>query len=134
MGSFEEPVLFAGILDTGKTKKRKVSKRVDGYSGNRLSSTRPYDFFPDPRVPVRFFQKGEFCAARVELGWNTILKRTQQGYYIEQVVSELGKRRGGYESDSFGQNRVEGSDQIQLPEHTAYYLSLIHISEPTRPY
>ena len=118
----EEPVLFAGILDTGKTKKRKVSKRVDGYSGNRLSNTRPYDFFPDPRVPVRFFQKGEFCAARVELGWNTILKRTQQGYYIEQVVSELGKRRGGYESDSFGQNRVEGSDQIQLPEHTAYYI------------
>ena len=116
----EEPVLFAGILDTGRTRRRKLSRRIPGYSGNRVTNIRPYDFFPDPRVPARFFQKGEFCAARIELGWNTILKRTEQGYYIKEMVDMLQGRRSP-QIDTTGENRVEGSDQIQLPQPNSFH-------------
>ena len=121
----EEPVMFAGIINTGKKKKNKVARRVEGYSGNRLTNIRPFDFYPDPRVPVRFFQKGEFCAARVEIGWNTILKRVEKGYYIAENVNMIRAKQhyvtggvGGVE----GEDRVEGSVTVQLPQPEAFYI------------
>ena len=117
----EEPVLYAGFLNTGKTKKRKINRRVDGYAGNRLTNIRPYDFFPDPRVPVRFFQKGEFCASRIEVGWNAILKRTEQGFYIKETVSMLGQSSQGQGFGGFGNDtRVAGSSQVQLPQSETF--------------
>ena len=116
----EEPVLFAGVLDTGRTRKRKINRRVEGYQGNRITNIRPYDFFPDPRVPVRFFQKGEFCASRMDIGWNQILKRVEQGYYIRETVAMLRKSGDGVQ---FGTgDRVEGSDQIDLPTSVSFYI------------
>ena len=122
VASIEEmPVLFAGLLPTGKAKKKKVFKRIPGYSGNRLTNIRPYDFFPDPRVPVRFFQKGEFCAARVEIGWNMVLKRQEQGYYIEETVKALRGRQGGSYTHIEGDRRAEGSPAVQLPTPETYF-------------
>lgn len=77
----DKPVQFLGI-DTGKTKKVKQSRLVSGYKGNRSFNVRPYDFFPDPRVPISQFQKGEFCGRYVETSWNTIAKKGAQGYYF----------------------------------------------------
>ena len=115
----ETPDRFLGVLDTGRTTRRKFSQRIPGYSGNRITNIRPYDFFPDPRVPVRFFQKGEFCAARMELGWNTILKRLEQGYYISEAVDILRNREVHGNTYDY---RVEGSSQIDLPEPQAFYV------------
>ena len=117
----DKPDLYQGILDTGKTKRVKINRRIPGYSGNRLHNVRPYDFYPDPRVAVRFFQKGEFCAARIETGWNSILKRMQQGYYVEDAVKQL-RRRGatsGRES-----SREYGSSQIDLPSSDTFYMDI----------
>ena len=33
------------------------------YQGNKLTTTSPYRWFPDPRVPMTRFQEGEFCAS-----------------------------------------------------------------------
>lgn len=42
---------------------------VIGYEGNRIYNVRPQDFFPDPRVALVHFQKGEFCARYTEVPW-----------------------------------------------------------------
>ena len=116
----ERPVLFAGLLSTGKTKKQKIQKRIPGYAGNRLTNIRPYDFFPDPRVPVRFFQKGEFCATKMSIGWNQVLKRLDQGYYIKETVDKLG--RMGQHNHRDYMDASEGSDQVQLPDNIGFDL------------
>lgn len=119
----EVPVMFAGVIDTGKTKKRKINRRIKGYSGNRITNIRPFDFYPDPRVAVRFFQKGEFCAVKISIGWNDVLKRLDQGYYIKQTVDML-RNKLGPQGTSGHQNydRVEGADPVQLPTDIGFDL------------
>lgn len=102
----EEKIL--GVIPTGKTKKIKRTRRVKSYEGNRLYNVRPYDFFPDPRVPVSRFQEGEFCAVYNELGWNTMLKREEQGFY-----TNLEKLTDGNQGDLGA--RDQGSGQLELP-------------------
>jgi len=114
----EVPVLFAGLIETGKTKKQKINRRVKGYSGHRLTNIRPYDFFPDPRVAAKFYQKGEFCGIKIQLGWNEILKRTEQGYYNAEIVQRLQKNvEQSFSLDTFGSDMfgTEGSSQVELP-------------------
>lgn len=62
-----------------------TTQEVTGYIGNQVFNVAPYDFLPDPRVSVKNFQKGEFCAVRQRLGWNQILRRKDQGYYNDNV-------------------------------------------------
>jgi len=50
---------YMGIIP-GPKKRVKVNRRVKGYEGNKNYNIRPYDFFPDPRVTIANFQKGEF--------------------------------------------------------------------------
>ena len=126
----EQPVMFAGLIDTGRTKKKKINQRLKGYAGNRVRNIRPFDFFPDHRVPIRFFQKGEFCGFYMELGWNQILKRADQGYYIKETVDLLRHRQsagsgvfGGDGSGAEGE-RVPGSSQLQLPYNDTFELDL----------
>ena len=124
VSSIEEvPEYFAGVVPTGRTKRQKLPRRVPGYSGNRLTNIRPYDFYPDPRFPVRHFQKGEFCAARLELGFNTIYKRMKQGYYMEDVVQRLRTRDTTSGGGGTSAERDQGSSQIELPEAQTFFLN-----------
>lgn len=107
----EEEEKFLGVISTGKMKKRKVSRRVPGYVGNKLYNIRPFDFLPDPRVPLARFQEGEFCGNYFELGWNTILRRRDAGFYIKDNVDKLRKDGG----TRFLGAREEGSPQLELP-------------------
>lgn len=105
----EEEQLIAGIIPTGRTTRTKRTRKVPGYVGNRLYNVRPYDFFPDPRVPIHRFQDGEFCGVYNELGWNTILRRAEQGFYTN--IDRLRKDNGGG-----GMSRIEGSSQMDLAQ------------------
>lgn len=83
----EEPVTIFGIPITGsdlkpKMKKVRVSKEVRGYIGNRIYNVSPFDFFPDPRIPIHRLQEGEFCAVRINAAWNEIRQRAEEGEYI----------------------------------------------------
>ena len=107
--TFEEEESYFGIK-TGRMKKGKRTIRVPGYKGNKAFNVRPQDWFPDPRVSLARFQEGEFCGRRVEVGWNTILKRQAEGRYYN--VDEL-KKRMKVRSDQY---RDTGSSQLILPD------------------
>lgn len=78
----EEEDLFLGVIPVGKKKKNKVVERITGYEGNKLYNVRPYDWYPDPRVPIHRFQDGSFEARYVEIPWEEIIStREDNGYF-----------------------------------------------------
>lgn len=114
----EVPASYLGLTVPGKMKKVKQLVRVQGYQGNKIFNVRPQDFFPDPRVPLSQLQRGEFCGRIVETGWNTVVRRKEDGYYynVEKLQQNLQTS-----PNSFGRDR--GSSQLVLPEamDTLYY-------------
>ena len=115
--SSREPISYFGI-PTGRTRDVRRTIRIPGYSGHRLFNVRPQDWFPDPRVSIARFQEGEFCGRRVNVGWNTILKRQQAGLYynIEEMKNNMVAKDSSY--------RDRGSSQLTLPdEMETFYTS-----------
>lgn len=90
-----------------------TTQEITGYVGNRSYNVSPWDFIFDPRVPVKRFQEGEFCAARVRLGWNHILRRRDQKYYNSNV-DEL------KESNSIDTNNQSSDSALVKPQTRAY--------------
>ncbi len=56
----DEPITVMGVTFPGTRRVRKEEILL-GYEGNKLYNVRPFDFLPDPRVPVWQFQEGEFA-------------------------------------------------------------------------
>lgn len=73
-----------------------ATQEVEGYRGNRSYNISPYDFYPDPRVPITRFQSGEFCFIRKRMGWSDILARKREGYFIniDEVKDHLSSDKG----------------------------------------
>lgn len=115
----EQEEIFMGLIKTGRKKKLKVTNRIRGYEGNKLFNVRPYDWYPDPRIPLTRFQEGEFCGSRVELGWNTILRRQEAGYYTN--VEFLRAPGAANQAGGNAAGREPGSGQLELPEPTTYF-------------
>lgn len=101
------------LINTGKTKKIKRTREVPGYNGNKIFNVRPFDFLPDPRVPLKRFQQGEFCGRYTEISWNTLLERQEQGLYMNLEHIKRGQR------STF--NREEGSVALELPEASDFF-------------
>lgn len=115
--SAREPMSYFGI-PTGKMRDVRRTIRIPGYSGHRLFNVRPQDWFPDPRVAISRFQEGEFCGRHVNVGWNTIIRRQQQGLYYN--VDELKKNMLAKSSTM----RDTGSSQLVLPDDMeTFYVS-----------
>lgn len=110
----EREDLFLGIIPTGKMKKVKTTRRIPGYAGNMLYNLRPFDFFPDPRVSIGRFQTGEFVAVYRKLGYNTLVKRKEQGYYVNIERVKPSKEP----TDS---SRIEGSSVLELPKADTFF-------------
>lgn len=107
---------FLGI-PVGPAKKTKRIRQVPGYMGNKLYNVRPFDFFPDPRVPMHKFQEGEFCGNYNEIGWNEILRREERGFYTN-IDRVRGRTSGG--TGQTGQ-REEGSPELDLPDDDEFF-------------
>lgn len=108
----EKPETIFGLaLPGGKMKQMRETAEIKSYCGNKLHNVRPYDFFPDPRVPLVDFQKGEFCGRLVTVGWNEILRRKAQGYYFN--TEALSAMPDG--ATSWYEQRDTGTSQIDLP-------------------
>jgi len=115
--SAREPLTYFGI-PTGRMRDVRRTIRIPGYSGHRLFNIRPQDFFPDTRVSIARFQEGEFCGRRVNVGWNTIVKRQQQGLYYN--IDAMKKNMVVKDSSL----RDRGSSQLVLPdEMETFYVS-----------
>lgn len=118
----EEQPTFLGLPIPGK-KPIQIPhvEKTFGYRGNKLYNVRPQDFFPDPRVPMRRFQQGEFCARYVENSWFDIVHGGAQGKYFN--VAELKKLRAekmGVQGSGAMVSRDEGSSNVsKLPDSTA---------------
>jgi hypothetical protein len=104
--------MFLGMIPTGAKKRVKVNRRVKGYEGNKNYNVRPFDFFPDPRVTFANFQQGEFVGVFRKIGWNEVLKRADQGYYINLDMIKPTK------SFNSADNGEQGSSRIERPGET----------------
>lgn len=79
----DEEVQFSYISLGGPDgQKLHTRVRMPGYQGSKVHNISPWDFLPDPRVPVSRYQEGEFVFVRKYLSWNTLVKRQRQGYYM----------------------------------------------------
>jgi len=105
----EREKTFLG-LPMGGMQKVRITKRIRGYSGNKLFNVRPFDFYPDPRVALANFQRGEFAGRDVDVGWNDIVKGQQAGKYFNVDVLERMRVR------SETTNKDTGSMQMNIPE------------------
>lgn len=116
----EKPVQFLGI-NTGKTKKVRTIQEIPGYQGNRLYNIRPYDFFPDPRVSLYDFQRGEFCGRQVQMGMSAILEQSYQQNYFNVDVLRVTKGKKDalaryHVGASSGMSQLEpGSGNLDTP-------------------
>lgn len=104
----EIPETFMGVpLETTKKEIRRVA--LPGYQGNKILNIRPFDFIPDPRVPLWKLQEGEFSGNFSSLGWNQIAKASAEGKYFNiDVLRRM--RNGKTQSD-----RTFGSPQTNRP-------------------
>lgn len=98
-----------GIPLPGKPKPQRVTEIVPGYVGNKLFNVRPHDFYPDPRVSICEFQKGEFVIRRTTEGISNLrtMAASMPGCYINLKEAE----RASKKSD----DRVSGSAQVPEP-------------------
>lgn len=102
----KEVLQFSSIeVDPMTGAKKQVTRQLPGYEGNRLYNISPFDFLPDPRVPVGSFQKGEFCAIRRRHPWNDIVKRAQAGLYTN--MEDLRKVNGKADPQITSQSQLE---------------------------
>jgi len=114
----EEPVTYLGIPIPGKMTKVKRTKRVKGYSGNKLYNVRPQDFLFDSRVSLGNFQDGEFCGRKADLGWNKVIRRedNDQYYNIDALRTQIKNKNTTSNGTTANSSRDTGSSQLELPD------------------
>ncbi len=94
-----------------------VTSQIQGYTGNATFNVHPRDFLPDPRVPMRDFQKGEFCATRQRLSWVQVKQRERDGFYMNldkidaKIVPRFQDDRG---DDSSVERPVENAIDLDV--------------------
>lgn len=96
----------------GKIAKVQTTRETVGFEGNRCYNVSPFDFYPDPRVTIGQFQKGEFCFVRKRISWNDIVRRQKQGYYtnLDLIKSALGTT----DPDTNQQSALERPDMSSI--------------------
>jgi hypothetical protein len=79
----KKPKEFMGMPIPGTEETVEVVEEVVGYEGNRIFNIRPQDAFPDPRVSMWNFQRGEFFGRYVELSWSEVANGELNGKYFD---------------------------------------------------
>lgn len=106
----KQPREVLGVQLPWTEKTTMIEEKLLGYMGNKLFCVRPYDFYPDPRVPLWRFQEGEFCIRDTSEGYHSIIgtEHTFPGYYcnLDKLVSVARERAPMGE---------QGSSQLVLP-------------------
>lgn len=117
----DELPTFLGLPIPGaKPRKVPVVKDVPGYQGTRVYNVRPQDFFPDPRVSLGNFQRGEFCARYVEIPWHEIVAGEREGRYFN-VAALKAAREAEMHGDVGTVTRDRGAEDVlkhyELPDN-----------------
>jgi hypothetical protein len=98
--------------------KQQTRVKLPGYQGNKVCNISPWDFYPDPRVPVSRFQEGEFCAVRKRMSWETIIRRKAQGYYMNTEHIRGGESQGNQSVIPSQQS----NSQLERPEDLTFII------------
>lgn len=88
----EVPETYLGFpIPGGKTKVRRTTRKLRTYQGNKIYNIRPYDWRPDPRVPMSQFQKGEFCGVKTKISWSDLVKgeKDEKYFNVGQVKRQI---------------------------------------------
>lgn len=93
---------------------------LPGYEGNKLYNVSPFDFWHDPRVSIKDFQKGEFCFVLKRLAWNDVIRRAAEGYFMN--VDDL-KKTATIKKDD------ESSASIRRPDWASMSLMLDEVND-----
>ncbi len=103
-------------------------EKITTYEGNKVYNVNPFDWLPDPRVPMQQFQKGEFCALRRSLGWNQIKYKEAQGFYmnVDQIKTSSGTKTERHNSSNTG---TRPQDQNYFDEDGLKHPSMVHLYE-----
>lgn len=89
------------------------TSEVMGYEGNCVYNVSPWDFVHDPRVALKNFQRGEFCAVRTRMTWNDITRRRDAGYYNDNVKLLT--------DHTVEKSAQDGSSALQRPDFTGTF-------------
>lgn len=74
---------------------------VTAYEGNEALNVSPFNWLPDPNVPLADFQRGEFVVHRVRRSWTDMRQKSAQGMYVG--IEHIPRRDvGGSGFDVFG--------------------------------
>lgn len=101
----KKPRQFLGMDIPGTEHEVDEVEEVIGYEGNRYYNIRPQDAFPDPRVTMWNFQKGEFFGRYMELSWAEVVAGAEAGKYfniqrLRTPTSDRGERDTGSANSS----------------------------------
>jgi len=124
----KRPKMFLGMPIPGTEETVDEVTEVTGYEGNRYYNIRPQDAFPDPRVSLWNFQRGEFFGRYVELGWGDILSGLDAGRYFDTGDLRTESNAGG------PAYRDEGSSAVtELPNSDELFLRTGRGEDTVRP-
>lgn len=113
-------------IGTGKMEKVRTEEKLVGYEGNKLYNVRPYDFFPDPRVPIFEFQKGEYCGRDTV---SSYLSLQAQGYINITEAQKKGKAKssaGTIQTDTSGTAHMEQAVQPDEEQGPGVSYAYVH--------
>lgn len=124
----KRPRTFLGVEIPGTEQTVETVEEVTGYEGNRFFNIRPQDAFPDPRVSMWNFQKGEFFGRYVELSWSEIAHGERSGKYFNCKRLRKQTQPGNAERDA-------GSSNVTtLPDATTNtYITIGENEDSVRP-
>lgn len=123
----KKPKTFMGVSIPGTEETVDVVKEVTGYEGTKFFNIRPQDAFPDPRVSMWNFQKGEFFGRYVELSWSEISAGAQRDKYFNTKALRV-------ESSGTDPERDSGSSNSTiLPDSDDEYLTVSSDEDSVRP-
>ena len=110
LAQFPDPV-------TGQMQLYQATVEMEAYKGNKVYNVNPFDFWWDPRVPVKNFQSGEFCVVRKRMIWNDVVRRMAAGYYDIKNKNVLKKHATNRPPD-------DNSAQLKRPDWASFELSV----------
>lgn len=112
------PRTFLGLPLPGTEQEVTKVTETTAYEGSRLYNVRPQDWFPDPRVALWNFQRGEFVGRYTEIAWHEVTEGERTGRYINVDVlrKNLKNETGNAVVDM---SRDQGGRSSTLPDADA---------------
>lgn len=110
----EVPEIVDGI-DTQRKLKKRVTKSIPKYTGNRTFNVHPLDFRHDPRVSIARFQDGEFCGRETTISWSEFMAGVASGRYFNSraALAAVNGKKDGQTEVTPNQHLPDPSQEIE---------------------